>query len=234
MAAATQTFQFVPCSGSPNKDKRQSLTSIRKHVMHDYFRKQAVVASGQGSRGARHSDTTAGDQIIVRPKTKARTITGPEQTSSNAVVTSFTFIVEDPEAETKKASVPQHSTKSCPKQARKQRQVAIIGSPPGAHRSDPFDCFPVKNIPDDLIEWFPTLYQPEDENSDWVHKTNVEWARNIWQSSKEDSGLFYTVLSQAERNRMVLTESVDDRRYLFLRGQALHALRKRISGKSLF
>ena len=105
---------------------------------------------------------------------------------------------------------------------------------PGAHSPDPFDTLPVKQLPDDLLKWFPCLYEGDAKNASWVHKSNVQWAQNIWHSSTQDTGLFYSVLSQAERNRMVMTHSADNRRYLFLRGQALQALRERVSGEPTY
>ncbi|KAL1297992.1 hypothetical protein AAFC00_006498 [Neodothiora populina] len=193
----TQVYQFVTYTGEdPDKDKKQVLSNIRKHVMHDYFRKQGKTVDlpvGKSKKG----------------KSKADTL--PSGSSTQPVRDDTSLIITAPPTRTRTPPKSDH----------------MPGSPRGP-RFDPFDSLPVKGIPDDLIEWFPCLYEGDSKNTSWVHKSNVMWAQNIWHSSTQDTALFYTVLSQAERNRLVVTKSEDKRRYLFLRGQALQALRKRM------
>lgn len=219
-----QEFQFVAYNGPSNKE---SLSTIKRHVMNDYFRKQGKsdatpVANTGRTRSKYHvepSDSAESLRSHVR---------GVKATKDRSVASSSRVIeglVSRPAS-----SASKKSSEICLTTSQKAPLIHTSSSP-GAHRSDPFDTLPVKQIPDDLIEWFPCLYEDDMKDASWVHKSNVLWAKNIWHSSTQDTGLFYTVLSQAERNRMVMTRSVDNRRYLFLRGQALQALRKRISSE---
>lgn len=213
-----QEFQFVLCSGKPSKDKQQ-VTNIKKHVMLDYYRKQASAAT------TKHTANTK--RVRSKPGSEPFESSEVDRLSS----ASSRLVITDSITRTGRSISPQ------PPAARlswSQNAPSVhTTSSPGAHRADPFDCLPVKQIPDDLIEWFSCLYEGDMKDTSWVHKSNVQWAQNIWHSSTQDTALFFTVLSQAERNRMVLTRSTDNRRYLFLRGQALQALRKRISSQSV-
>lgn len=215
MAQKSQKFHFVAYSATQEKGGNSNITSIKKHVMYDYFRKQ----------GKDNAKQTAGKPKPTKSKRNNINHSHPDEPNAqlaldNALVNATKMLAST----TVSADVEQPEWVSRPRAARVQTS-------PGAHRSDPFDSFPVKQIPDGLINWFPVLYDGEVKNASWIHKSNVQWAQNIWQSSTHDQGLFYTVLSQAERNRMIMTNSTDSTRYLYLRGQALQALRKRISGK---
>lgn len=228
--AAIQAYQFVPCSGNSGRDKAQSLTSVKKHVMKDYFRKQ-------GKRSVRHVGRSKQNKPIksdVEPESSPEPRRSYEPNALDhanstpalgdlvAMMSSRSVLLDDSISETTCLVETQEANSDCSK----------IHRSPGVSQSDPFDSLPVKHIPNGLVEWFPCLYTGYDKGQDsWVHRCNLVWAQNLWHSAVQDVGLFYTVLSQAERNRMVMTCSADNRRYLFLRGQALQALRKQISSK---
>lgn len=215
MAQEPQEFHFVAYSATLDKGNTRNLTSIRRHVMYDYIRKQG-------------KDTAKQISVRTKPaKLKRDNISNLHRDASD---TRSAFHIALIDTEYMPSRTTSDATIEKTKWLSHARSISI-DAPPGSHRSDPFDSFPVKQIPDDLINWFPALYDSEVKNASWIHRSNVQWAQNIWHSSTHDQGLFYTVLAQAERNRMIMTHSTDKTRYLYLRGQAIQALRKRVSGK---
>lgn len=104
---------------------------------------------------------------------------------------------------------------------------------PGALRLDPFDTLPVKGITNDLAQWHFALCDCYKSTSPWVYATNVGAAGLMWKSAVQNQGLFHILLSQAERNRIIVTRSTDKSKYLFHKGRALQILRDRIAGMLL-
>ena len=67
--ADVDKFVFVNYTGQPDKEARQSLPTVRQHVMHDFFRRQREAGNG-ASEGASAPDVSAAGK--TRPESKRR------------------------------------------------------------------------------------------------------------------------------------------------------------------
>lgn len=228
---APQEYQFVTCPGPSGKRNRQVTTEVKRHVMHDYFRKRGKAGATKSSHG--------NNQIHKARKAKLdrsrTTVSHDSHSSSDSSCSTSDSIDENPTLFVRSPSFPERRTilsSSNFEWTEQPKQVLSIGFNAfvGCNQLDPFSSLPVNEFPDYLVQWYSCLYNHDEKTAPWIYKTNQEWAQNIWRYSIVDVGLKYTVYARAERNRMIMTGSRDKTRYLSYLGKAYVALREKISG----
>lgn len=237
MASGNQPkFEFISCSG--HKDDKVSLSRVRKHVMHDYFRRQGIsvkhnATAQRKSRKEREPKRASDRQALSGP---LHTITAPG--TCHACPGPDMFQEEQRSDEYSTSTTDTEHLVSIPSaraisRIYKQLLKNDFKRLPDALRLDPFDTLPVKGITNDLAQWHFALCDCYQSTSPWVYATNIEVAGLMWKSAVQDEGLFHILLSQAERNRIIVTRSSDKSKYLFHKGRALQILKDRIAGMLL-
>ncbi|KAF1343810.1 hypothetical protein BDV97DRAFT_66671 [Delphinella strobiligena] len=225
-------FEFIPCSG--HKDDKASLPRVRKHVMHDYFRRQGILekdnATAQRKSRKKRESKRAFDRQA--PSGPLCTTTVPETCSSCPGPGMFRKDQPSDEDSTSTTDTEYFVSAASSREISGIYQQSLKNDfkrLPDALRLDPFDTLPVKGITNDLAQWHFALCDCYKSTSPLVYATNIGVAGLVWRAAVQDQGLFHILLSQAERNRMIVTRSTDKSKYLFRKGRALQILRDRIA-----
>lgn len=232
MASANQTqFEFISCTGD-NGDK-PPLTRVRKHVMHDYFRRQGrpekvtvPVRQKSEKRGCKpklapklstpvEADIPCIGGSYARSKPRLTEGLGMDPYIG---LEDFSSLFAS-KSSTQESQVEHHLTRSA------RYDTAL-----GTLHFDPFDSLPVSGVPSDALYWHFALRGCSKHHSPWIYKTNVAWIERVWNISTKDKGLFNMLLSRAERNCKIITGSSDKARQLYHQGQAMRILRERLAG----
>ena len=233
---ASQEYQFVNCPGPSSKKNRQATTEVKRHVMHDYFRKRGKVAATKSPH-----DRTQSHKARKAKLNRSRTIesqdsysssgssSGSSCSTSGSIDADLTFFLRSPSFPKRRTIM---SISDLERTERSQQLLAIgPNASVGCNQLDPFDSLPVKEFPHHLVQWYSCLHAHNKETGPWVYNTNDEWAQNIWRFSIVDQGLRYTLYARAEKNRIIMTRSRDESRYLSYLGKAFTALREKTLSK---
>lgn len=235
MASGNQPkFEFISCSG--HKNDKLSLPRVRKHVMHDYFRRQGTSEKDNATaqrksrrkrepKRASNREAPSGPLCTITVPGASHACAGPDMLREDQPSDGNSTSTTDTEHY---ASMPSARANSIIYQQLLKNDFKRL---PDALRLDPFDTLPVKGITNDLAQWHFALCDCYKSTSPWVYATNVGVAGLMWRSAVQDQGLFHILLSQAEWNRLIVTRSTDKSKYLFHKGRALQILRDRITAE---
>lgn len=224
-APGPQKFEFVSFEPREPRPDRRSRKIVRQQVMWDYFRKQGKQTSRRRPGTNRKSTKPPRHAPVGPSDANDRQLSSPEDVHASESPSSTTRTHTSQESDV----ISRVSSRDTITTTRNDFPIHIARSP-GTGRVDPFDSLLVRGLPDHLMSWYSKLYDCDTGAPPMICDTYKEWAQNIWHLSMQDDGLFYTLLSRAERNRMIMTKSENQDRYLIFRGQALRSLRERILG----
>ena len=240
-ASRPREYQFVLYSGRPETRSKRIPSRVRKHIMHDYFSKQARHEHDDGTvERSGHASERVQSMVASDPpesKPAGETATRPSDWRNQSPDWLLTLGVtrsSKSDSAVSDAFLGRPSLPTTPhvSETHLSECETLVREPPGAHRIDPFDVLSVKHVPNDLFYWHfavPTCYK---YTSPWIHYINVLWVQGVWSNAIRDRAMLYVLLTQAERSRISVTRSENWTRYLSLKGQALRALRERIHGTS--